>query len=114
MRPFIIQTTSFTSLLKSLEETGPIPKPELFQYNRSEVIKRLVAAGAEGAILMFGFPEQGRILTDYDPYFRQESYFWYMSGVNEPDCAIFVDIKTGKSILFYQDIPEDMTIWSGE
>ncbi|KAH0793992.1 Xaa-Pro dipeptidase [Histomonas meleagridis] len=98
----------------SNQENCPVPKPELFQYNRREVIKRIVSAGAEGAVLMFGFPEQGRVLTDYDPYFRQESYFWYMTGVNEPDCALYIDIKTGKSILFYQDVPQEMAIWSGE
>jgi Xaa-Pro dipeptidase len=62
---------------------------------------------------MFGFREPGRILTDYDPLFRQESYFWYMTGVNVPDCAVYIDIATGKSTLFYPDIAEEMAIWAG-
>ncbi|OHT00299.1 Clan MG, family M24, aminopeptidase P-like metallopeptidase [Tritrichomonas foetus] len=95
-------------------DNRPVPKPELFAYNRAQVLKRMQAAKAEGAILMFGFPEPGRPLTDYDPKFRQESYFWYMTGVNEPECACYIDIKSGHSVLFYPLVPEDMVIWAGE
>ena len=93
----------------------PVPTPDLFAYNRKMVLERMKKAGATaGAILMFGFPEPGRVLTDYEPMFRQESYFWYMAGVGVAECACYIDIATGHCTLFYPDIPKEMAIWAGE
>ena len=107
-------TFTFDIVMSLDRDNRPVPTKEMFAYNRAQVLKRLEAANADGAILMFGFPEPGRPLTDYDPKFRQESYFWYMTGVNEPECACYIDIKTGHTVLFYPLIDEEMVIWAGE
>lgn len=94
----------------------PLPKASTFAHHRGQVLSRMRAAGAQGAILAFGFPEPGEVLrplTDYDPLFRQESYFYYISGVNVPDCAIYVDIQSGKAALFYPELPDDFSLWAG-
>jgi Xaa-Pro dipeptidase len=95
-------------------DSRPLPSAALFRDNRSAVLRRMLASGATGAILMFGLPDPGRIGTDYEPRFRQESYFWYLTGVNVPGCATYIDISTGHSVLFYPDIPDSEAIWSGE
>ncbi|MDC0592599.1 aminopeptidase P N-terminal domain-containing protein, partial [Balneolaceae bacterium] len=48
----------------------------------------------EGAKVMY------RYQTDYEFAFRQESNFWYVSGVNEPDCAAILDIDSKEFHLF--------------
>ena len=48
----------------------------------------------EGAKIMY------RYQTDYEFAFRQESNFWYVSGVNEPDCAAILDIDSKELHLF--------------
>jgi len=85
----------------------------MFAENRSRALKRMKQAGAKGAILIFGLPEPTRPLCDFEPVFRQESCFYWISGVNEPDCAYYIDIETGKTCLFYPDLPEDLAIWMG-
>jgi len=30
--------------------------------------------------------------TDHEPIFRQESYFWWLTGVKEPDCIVVISI----------------------
>lgn len=91
----------------------PLPKPSLFANNRARAIKRMVADGAKGAVLIFGLPELGRPLSDFEPHFRQESCFYWLTGVNEPECAVYIDVATSHTTLFYPQLPEDLAIWTG-
>lgn len=45
--------------------------------------------------------------------FRQESYFHWTFGVQEPDYMGAIDILTGRSFLFAPHIPESALIWVG-
>ncbi len=39
-------------------------------------------------VVLRGGPSPTRYDTDHEPIFRQESYFWWLTGVKEPDCAL--------------------------
>ena len=43
-------------------------------------------------IYIMGGTTQLRYDSDHEPIFRQESYFFYLTGVKEPDCAISIHI----------------------
>lgn len=91
----------------------PLPKASTFLDNRTRCINRMRTMGAKGALLVFGRPDLTRAHSDFEAPFRQESCFYWLNGVNEPNCAFYVDIATGRSVLFYPDLPEDLAIWTG-
>uniref|UniRef100_A0A6A7G5N1 Xaa-Pro dipeptidase n=1 Tax=Hirondellea gigas TaxID=1518452 RepID=A0A6A7G5N1_9CRUS len=60
--------------------------------------------------------------SDFDLYdtdighcpFRQEAFFRYIFGVNEPDCVGIIDLSTKESILLVPEQPEEYTKWCGK
>ena len=46
--------------------------------------------------------------------FRQDSNFWYLTGINEPDLVVCIDTSSQKSILFLPERSEFHTDWDGE
>jgi Xaa-Pro dipeptidase len=44
-------------------------------------------------VYLQGGASETRNDSDHEPLFRQESYFWYLTGVKEPDCAAMIDIQ---------------------
>ena len=79
---------------------------ELFQYNRQKLITRLQEyfenknkdkmeiineeCHQRYIIVLKGGISPTRYDTDHEPIFRQESYFWWLTGVKEPDCSIVI------------------------
>lgn len=61
----------------------------------------------KGAELMY------RYQTDYEFPFRQESNFWYLTGVDEPDYHMILDLKTLKYHLFAPKRDEHYGVWHG-
>lgn len=61
----------------------------------------------KGAELMY------RYNTDYEFPFRQESNFWYLTGVNEPDFHLVLDLKTQEYHLFAPDRDAQYAVWHG-
>jgi Xaa-Pro dipeptidase len=43
-------------------------------------------------IVLKGGVSSTRYDTDHEPIFRQESYFWWLTGVKEPDCSIVITV----------------------
>lgn len=96
----------------------PFPKPETIAAQRKRVLDWLrekVPESCEGnaAIVIPGLHDHYRPRSDQDPYFRQDSNFWYITGVNIPGCEVYVDIKTGKTVLFHAEVEEDFEMWAG-
>lgn len=52
--------------------------------------------------------------TDYEFPFRQESNFWYLTGVNEPDYHMVMDLKSGTYHLFAPKRDAQYAVWHGK
>lgn len=63
----------------------------------------------------------GGTTTDWDLYdsdvskadFRQEAYFQYVFGLNEPDCFGILDLDKQESVLFIPETTDDSQRWNG-
>jgi|SRR5690625_1066837 len=73
----------------------------LFEENLNGVVY------LKGARLMY------RYNTDYEFPFRQESNFWYLTGVNEPDYDMVLDLKTQELHLFAPKRDAMFAVWHG-
>lgn len=69
--------------------------------------------GSSGLIYLMG--QRTALLEDSDQSrpFRQRRYFYYLSGVDEPDCHLTYDIKTDKLTLYVPDFDFKRAIWMG-
>jgi Xaa-Pro dipeptidase len=45
--------------------------------------------------------------------FRQEAFFMYLFGLNEPDCYGALDLRTGESLLFVPRTSDEAERWEG-
>jgi len=61
----------------------------------------------KGAELMY------RYGTDYEFPFRQESNFWYLTGVNEPDFHLILDLQKQEYYLFAPNRDAQYAVWHG-
>jgi Xaa-Pro dipeptidase len=87
--------------------------------HREKIIQRMTkrlnsTSLSNKAILLHGGSEMNRYDTDTTHAFRQESFFQYLFGVKEPDCAGLIDMHTKKSILFIPRLNEEWELWCGE
>ncbi|MEX0722146.1 MAG: aminopeptidase P family protein [Balneolaceae bacterium] len=67
----------------------------------------------KGAVFIQGSEILYRNETDYEYPFRQESNFWYLTGVNEPECALVLDLKTEEYHLFVPERDSQFAVWHG-
>ncbi|KAI8333547.1 peptidase M24, structural domain-containing protein [Chlamydoabsidia padenii] len=67
----------------------------------------------EGLIYLNGQVMQERDDTDVELPFRQESNFYYVTGVNEPDFHVCIDIASGKITLVAPNVDPDHVMWMG-
>ncbi|KAG5321263.1 PEPD dipeptidase, partial [Pseudoatta argentina] len=92
----------------------------LFYDNRQRLVSRLKAKPNEtrwipGTFIVL----QGGVevpFNDTDIYwpFRQESFFQWCFGVEEPGCYGAIDVNTSASILFVPRLPPEYAIWEGK
>lgn len=73
----------------------------LFEENQNGVIY------LKGAEIMYRFG------TDFEFPFRQESNFWYLTGVNEADYHCVLDIQSGDFHLFFPNRDARYAVWHG-
>ncbi|PWN07979.1 aminopeptidase P family protein [Rhodohalobacter mucosus] len=67
----------------------------------------------DGVIFLKGADVMYRYGTDYEFPFRQESNFWYLAGVNEPEYQMVLDLKTGEFHLFHPKRDAQFAVWHG-
>lgn len=86
---------------------------------RANVIKAFRASipdASNSAIVIKGGTEADFALYDSDclkTEFRQEAFFQYLFGLNEPDCYGVIDCATGETVLFVSEVPADAERWNG-
>src|SRR6185295_9462813 len=69
----------------------------------------LLAKLEDGVVVVRGLPPP----REYVP-FHQDKTFWYLTGVESPDAALVMDVKTKKQILFLPDANPTAEMWNGE
>ncbi len=67
----------------------------------------------DGVIYLRGAEIMYRYGTDYEYPFRQESNFWYLTGVDEPDYHTIIDLKSGDFHLFMPKRDAQYAVWHG-
>lgn len=65
------------------------------------------------AIFIAGEELEGVKYCDISKEFRQNRYFYYLSGVDLPGCSILFNFSTDKLILFLPNVDWDDVLWSG-
>ena len=68
----------------------------------------------KGVIYLKGAGLMHRYGTDYEFPFRQESQFLYLTGIQEPDYAALIDLKTGEYHLFAPVRDVQYAVWHGK
>ncbi|KAJ5704026.1 hypothetical protein N7493_011164 [Penicillium malachiteum] len=68
---------------------------------------------SHGLIFLAGQPNILLRDSDQERPFRQRRYFYYLSGVEEPDCALTYDIALDRLTLFVPDFDLHRAIWMG-
>ena len=66
-----------------------------------------------GVVFIQGAETMYRYATDYEFPFRQESNFWYLTGANEADCALILDLKKEEYHLFVPKRDAQYAVWHG-
>lgn len=89
----------------------------MFKQNRDRLCEQLkkndkVPRGA--VVVLQGGESETRHCSDNEPLFRQESYFHWMFGVEEPDFYGALEVDTGKAILFPPKLPDAYAVWMGQ
>lgn len=65
-------------------------------------------------VFMAGATVSTRYGTDYEYAFRQESNFWYLTGVDEPDFYYILDLYKGENHLFIPRRDSHYAVWHGK
>lgn len=89
---------------------------QFFEKNRSNFLKNLKQKYSElnnDSLVIF---EGGKLEPYYSSdcfyyFFDQESNFYYLSGVREPNIKLVLDITTGETVLFYEPNPDYYKTW---
>jgi Xaa-Pro dipeptidase len=90
--------------------------PSFFQLNRENYLKNLKLRFPhlnENSVIIF---QGGRLAPKYDNdtnyyYFDQESNFYYLTGVREPNMYFVLDVQSGEGCLFYEKEPDENQVW---
>ena len=90
--------------------------PSFFELNRENYLKnlkmRFAHLNTNSVIVLQG----GKYAPKYDTdcnyyYFDQESNFYYLTGVREPNMYFVLDVQSGESTLFYERESEENKVW---
>ncbi|KAK4902259.1 hypothetical protein LTR27_001162 [Elasticomyces elasticus] len=68
---------------------------------------------AEGLLVLAATPSILYPNSDQPQPFRQDRYFYYLSGCNEPGCYVAYDIHQDKLVLWLPEIDKRKVVWSG-
>lgn len=81
---------------------------------KAKLVSQLKEKGASHCgFLIAGNPVEPNKYCDTFKQFRQERYFFYLSGVDIPSAALFYDCESEKLSLFLPEIDYDDVVWGG-
>lgn len=79
----------------------------LYKNRRKKIVEILANEGiTSGIILLIAAFE------DEKKRFLQESFFWYLTGINEPGVVLLIDLDTQQTILFIPDFKINRSLWT--
>uniref|UniRef100_T1JIH0 Xaa-Pro dipeptidase n=1 Tax=Strigamia maritima TaxID=126957 RepID=T1JIH0_STRMM len=90
---------------------------ELHSLNRRRLVQRLRARSdlpPKSVVILQGGESTTRYSSDTEDVFRQESYFHWAFGVQEPDYYGAIDVLNGRSYLFVPQMPDSYAVWLGK
>lgn len=86
-------------------------------FNKTVYIDRrekLTQSVPSGLLLFLGNQLSSINFKDNTYYFRQDSTFLYYFGISKPDIAAIIDLDSGTTTLFGNELTIDEIIWTGE
>jgi Xaa-Pro dipeptidase len=78
--------------------------------NRAKVVSQL----QDGIIFVKGGSLQERKWTDTELKFRQESFFFYLTGCQEPGFSLTINVSSGSASLYIPNYGPDYDLWHGK
>jgi Xaa-Pro aminopeptidase len=85
-----------------------------FRHHREKTVSIFRDAGIRSGLIVYQSPRQPKEpFTDYDLRFTQEGLFFWLTGWEDPDSAIVIDIMSGYSIFLVPDYDAAFEIWHG-
>ena len=81
----------------------------MYQKNREELANRL-----KDHVLVIAAQSALQFSADIPYPFRQDSNFWYLTGINEPDLILVIDTSRGESTLLLPTQNDYQLQWDGE
>ncbi|KAF6205346.1 hypothetical protein GE061_019517 [Apolygus lucorum] len=87
---------------------------QTFKVNRERLIEKIKTTHPTSLIVLQGAKDISQGNTDTDYLFRQESFFLWAFGVQEPGYWGLIDVKAAKSYLLIPRLPDSYKVWMGE
>jgi len=85
-----------------------------FADHRNKLIDQIIASGIKEGIVALKSPKVRREpFSNSEHPFYQEALFFWLSGWENPDSAISIDISTKQSVLYTPVYDEEYEIWIG-
>ena len=104
-RPSVPMSTRTPSVFAMGLDTYKISVIDVFCSNRRKLVEAM--SPHVGTIYLVGGSSETRQDSDHEPIFRQESYFLWLSGVQEPDCAVMIELPMGRTTLLIPKLPPE-------
>lgn len=92
-------------------ETQKYPAKKHCKSTKSQLSTATITESS--AIFLASNQVEGVEYSDGTKPFRQNRYFFYLTGCNLPSCYVFFNMKTEKLTLFLPPVDEDDVMWSG-
>lgn len=88
--------------------------PTVYVERRKALVTNLASRGLNDGLVIFLGNRESPINFAENPYrFRQDSSFLYFVGLSDPDMAAAIDLQTGQTTLFCDEMTEDTLVWTG-
>ena len=82
---------------------------DIYKQRRAQLAEKV----GSGMILLLGNDEAGMNFKNNWYPFRQDSTFLYYAGIDLADLAIIIDLSTGDTTLFGNELTIDDVVWTG-